>query len=134
MEILSGKELSLKIRQQLKEQVQKEYINCGKNPPTLAVVLVGNNPASEIYVRNKERACAEVGLNSKTIKLPENATMQEIKHTIEQLNEDKSVSGILLQLPLPNKDMEAEIVETISPNKDVDALTLKANWRQIWLK
>lgn len=124
MEILSGKELSLKIRQQLKEQVLKEYINCGKNPPTLAVVLVGNNPASEIYVRNKERACAEVGLNSKTIKLPENATMQEIKHTIEQLNEDKSVSGILLQLPLPNKDMEAEIVETISPNKDVDALTL----------
>lgn len=124
MEILSGKELSLKIRQQLKEQVQKEYINCGKNPPTLAVVLVGNNLASEIYVRNKERACAEVGLNSKTIKLPENATMQEIKHTIEQLNEDKSVSGILLQLPLPNKDMEAEIVETISPNKDVDALTL----------
>ena len=122
MEILSGKELSLKIRQQLKEQ--KEYINCGKNPPTLAVVLVGNNLASEIYVRNKERACAEVGLNSKTIKLPENATMQEIKHTIEQLNEDKSVSGILLQLPLPNKDMEAEIVETISPNKDVDALTL----------
>ena len=124
MEILSGKELSLKIRQQLKEQLLKEYINCGKNPPTLAVVLVGNNPASEIYVRNKERACAEVGLNSKTIKLPENATLQEIKHTIEQLNEDKSVSGILLQLPLPNKDMEAEIVETISPNKDVDALTL----------
>ena len=92
--------------------------------PTLAVLLVGNNPASEIYVKNKEKACAEVGLISKTIRLPEDATLQEIKAEIQTLNQDKAVSGILVQLPLPNKQMEAEVVETICPYKDVDALTL----------
>ena len=124
MYILSGKELSQKIRQQLKESVQSEYTNLGRVAPTLAVLLVGNNPASEIYVKNKEKACAEVGLLSKTIRLPESATLQEIKAEIQTLNQDKAVSGILVQLPLPNKQMEAEVVETICPHKDVDALTL----------
>lgn len=124
MDILSGKELSQKIRQQLKESVQSEYTKLGRVVPTLAVLLVGNNPASEIYVKNKEKACAEVGLLSKTIRLPESATLKEIKAEIQTLNQDKAVSGILVQLPLPNKQMEAEVVETIYPNKDVDALTL----------
>lgn len=124
MDILSGKELSQKIRQQLKESVQREYTKLGRVVPTLAVLLVGNNPASEIYVKNKEKACAEVGLLSKTIRLPESATLKEIKAEIQTLNQDKAVSGILVQLPLPNKQMEAEVVETICPNKDVDALTL----------
>lgn len=124
MDILSGKELSQKIRQQLKESVQSEYTKLGRVVPTLAVLLVGNNPASEIYVKNKEKACAEVGLLSKTIRLPESATLKEIKAEIQTLNQDKAVSGILVQLPLPNKQMEAEVVETICPNKDVDALTL----------
>lgn len=124
MDILSGKELSQKIRQQLKESVQSEYTKLGRVAPTLAVLLVGNNPASEIYVKNKEKACAEVGLLSKTIRLPESATLKEIKAEIQTLNQDRAVSGILVQLPLPNKQMEAEVVETICPNKDVDALTL----------
>lgn len=124
MDILSGKELSQKIRQQLKESVQSEYTKLGRVAPTLAVLLVGNNPASEIYVKNKERACVEVGLLSKTVRLPESATLNEIKAEIQSLNQDKAVSGILVQLPLPNKQMEAEVVETICPNKDVDALTL----------
>lgn len=124
MDILSGKELSQKIRQQLKESVQSEYTKLGRVAPTLAVLLVGNNPASEIYVKNKEKACAEVGLLSKTIRLPESATLKEIKAEIQTLNQDRAVSGILVQLPLPNKQMEAEVVETICPNKDADALTL----------
>lgn len=124
MNLLSGKDLSAKIRQEIKEEISLEYLQKGKTPPTLAVVLVGNNPASEIYVRNKEIACSEVGLLSKTIKLPENSTLEEIKAVINQLNADPKISGILVQLPLPNKSFEAEVVESIRPDKDVDALTL----------
>lgn len=124
MNLLSGKELSAKIRQSIKDEIMLEYLQNGKEPPTLAVVLVGNDPASEIYVRNKERACEEVGMRSRTVKLPENSSLEEIKSAIKELNEDDKVNGILVQLPLPNKNFEAEIIETISPNKDVDALTL----------
>lgn len=124
MNLLSGKDLSAKIRQEIKEEIALEYLQKGKTPPTLAVVLVGNNPASEIYVRNKEIACSEVGLLSKTIKLPENSTLEEIKAVINQLNADPKINGILVQLPLPNKSFEAEVVESIRPDKDVDALTL----------
>ncbi len=124
MNLLSGKDLSVKIRQGIKEEIENDYIKMGKNPPTLAVVLVGNNPASEIYVKNKEIACSEVGMLSKTIKLPENSTLEEIKAVINGLNNAPEINGILVQLPLPNKDFEAEVIESISPNKDVDALTL----------
>lgn len=124
MNLLSGKDLSAKIRQSIKDEITLEYLQKGKEPPTLAVVLVGNDPASEIYVRNKERACEEVGMRSRTVKLPENSSLEEIKSAIKELNDDNKVNGILVQLPLPNKNFEAEILETISPNKDVDALTL----------
>lgn len=124
MNLLSGKDLSAKIRQEIKEEIALEYLQKGKTPPTLAVVLVGNDPASEIYVRNKERACEEVGMRSQTVKLPENSSLEEIKSAIKELNEDDKVNGILVQLPLPNKSFEAEVVESIRPDKDVDALTL----------
>ncbi len=124
MNLLSGKDLSAKIRQSIKDEITLEYLQKGKEPPTLTVVLVGNDPASEIYVRNKERACEEVGMRSRTVKLPENSSLEEIKSAIKELNDDNKVNGILVQLPLPNKNFEAEILETISPNKDVDALTL----------
>lgn len=79
MNLLSGKELSAKIRQSIKDEIMLEYLQNGKEPPTLAVVLVGNDLASEIYVRNKERACEEVGMRSRTVKLPENSSLEEIK-------------------------------------------------------
>ena len=91
--------------------------------PTLAVVLVGEDPASQIYVANKEKACAEVGINSKTIKLDANSSIESIIDVVNSLNKDKSINGILVQLPLPNRMDATSIIEAITPEKDVDGLT-----------
>lgn len=123
MEILSGKELAAQIRAEIKEELKKEFLDKGKRAPMLAVVLVGNDPASEIYVSRKEIACKEVGILSKTIKLPQNSSLEDIVGIIKELNENKMVDGILVQLPLPNGLDERKVIETISPEKDVDGLT-----------
>ena len=117
--IIDGKQISLDIKNELKEKVAK-YKEQGIEI-TLAVVKVGNDPASAVYVRNKEKACEYVGINSKTLALPEETTEEELLNVVKELNEDKNVNGILVQLPLPKHIDEKTIINAIAPNKDVDA-------------
>ncbi len=88
--------------------------------PHLAVVLVGENPASQVYVRNKENGCIKAGIRSTVIRLEESCTQQELEDTVKRLNEDESVHGILVQLPLPRHLDEAAVLRLIDPDKDVD--------------
>ena len=117
--IINGKEISKKIRQELKEEVTKLKIE-GINPG-LAVVIVGNDPASRVYVNNKKRACEEIGIKSFEYALPEETTEQELYDLVQKLNNDVDVDGILVQLPLPKHINEEKIINAIFPNKDVDA-------------
>ena len=103
---------------ELKEKVAK-YKEQGIEI-TLAVVKVGNDPASAVYVRNKEKACEYVGINSKTLVLPEETTEEELLNVVKELNEDKNVNGILVQLPLPKHIDESKVLLTIDSTKDVD--------------
>lgn len=114
-QILDGRALAAGIRQQLKEKIAQH-----RQKPGLAVILAGNNPASEIYIRSKQKACREVGINAQTFLLPENVTEQELLSLIEQLNLNPEINGILVQLPLPTHLNEKNILENISPQKDVD--------------
>lgn len=123
MNILDGKQTSLIIKTAVRDKIQKDYIDKNIEPPCLACIIVGDNTASQVYVANKEKACASVGMKSIVKRVPSNATNEEVKQIIKQLNSDKQVSGILLQLPLPSGFNEAELLEEISPNKDVDSLT-----------
>ncbi|WP_163327913.1 bifunctional methylenetetrahydrofolate dehydrogenase/methenyltetrahydrofolate cyclohydrolase FolD [Desulfurobacterium thermolithotrophum] len=117
--ILDGKALSEKIRNQLKEEVEKLREKAGREP-ALAVVLVGNDPASEIYVRNKIKACENVGIRSIDRKLPANITQEELNSVVRELNENETVDGIIVQLPLPEHLSCREVINYISPEKDVD--------------
>lgn len=116
--IIDGKQISLDIKNELKEKVAK-YKEQGIEI-TLAVVKVGNDSASAVYVRNKEKACEYVGINSKTLALPEETTEEELLNIVKELNEDKSVNGILVQLPLPKHIDESKVLLTIDSTKDVD--------------
>ena len=116
--IIDGKAISLAIKDELKEKVA-EYKNKGIDI-TLAVVKVGNDPASAVYVRNKEKACEYVGINSRTLALPEETTQEELLNIVRELNEDDTVNGILVQLPLPKHINESEILLAINSTKDVD--------------
>ena len=116
--IIDGKQISLDIKNELKEKVAK-YKEQGIEI-TLAVVKVGNDPASAVYVRNKEKACEYVGINSKTLALPEETTEEELLNVVKKLNEDKNVNGILVQLPLPEHIDESKVLLTIDSTKDVD--------------
>ena len=116
--IIDGKQISLDIKNELKEKVAK-YKEQGIEI-TLVVVKVGNDPASAVYVRNKEKACEYVGINSKTLALPEETTEEELLNVVKELNEDKNVNGILVQLPLPKHIDESKFLLTIDSTKDVD--------------
>lgn len=116
--IIDGKQISLDIKNELKEKVAK-YKEQGIEI-TLAVVKVGNDPASAVYVRNKEKACEYVGINSKTLALPEETTEEELLNVVKKLNEDKNVNGILVQLPLSKHIDESKVLLTIDSTKDVD--------------
>ena len=116
--IIDGKAISLAIKDELKEKVA-EYKNKGIDI-TLAVVKVGNDPASAVYVRNKEKACEYVGINSRTLALPEETTQEELLNIVRELNEDDTVNGILVQLPLPKHIDESEVLLAINSTKDVD--------------
>ena len=116
--IIYGKQFSLDIKNELNEKVAK-YKEQGIEI-TLAVVKVGNDPASAVYVRNKEKACEYVGINSKTLALPEETTEEELLNVVKELNEDKNVNGILVQLPLPKHIDESKVLLTIDSTKDVD--------------
>lgn len=117
--IIDGKALATLRRNQLKEQV-KHHIEQGQRAPSLAVVLVGNDPASSIYVANKRKACEEVGIHSLSYDLPHETSQNELMALIDKLNSSEEVDGILIQLPLPKHINENEIIEHIRPDKDVD--------------
>lgn len=119
MEIINGKEFSEKVQNLMKtehEELKKIY---GRDAG-LAVIIVGENPASQVYVRNKIKACENIGFYSQTIRLPESITEEELVDEIKRLNENEMIDGILVQLPLPKHINEMKIIDTISPEKDVD--------------
>ena len=119
--IIDGKLVSKKIREMISGEVAtlKEQGTF----PKLAVILVGNDPASAVYVRNKEKACIETGIEPMQITMPEQTTEAELLSLIDELNADRSVHGILVQLPLPRHINENKVIESIDPAKDVDAFT-----------
>lgn len=119
-QILDGKELARQIRQELADEVAAFHKQTGITP-TLAAVLVGDDPASEVYVRNKRRDCEEVGIASVLEKLPAETTQEQLLAVIGDLNEDSRIHGILVQLPLPKQIDTEAILEAVSPAKDVDA-------------
>lgn len=117
-QLIDGKKISKQIKDELKEEVQR-LGESGKNA-CLAVVQVGNDPASSVYVNNKKKACAYIGIGSKSYELPEATTEEELVALVEDLNADEMVNGILVQLPLPAHIDADRIIRTISPDKDVD--------------
>lgn len=117
-EIIYGNVLAEKLREEMREEVEK-LRDKGLNPK-LTVVLIGENPASQSYVRGKQRASEKVGMESELIELPAATTEEELLQLIDRLNQEVSVDGILVQLPLPEHINEQAVIEAIDPNKDVD--------------
>jgi methylenetetrahydrofolate dehydrogenase (NADP+)/methenyltetrahydrofolate cyclohydrolase len=116
--IIDGKAISLELKNELKEKVEK--LKAEGKTCALAVIQVGSDPASSVYVGNKKKACAYIGIESLSYELPEETTEEELLALIARLNEDRSVHGILCQLPLPKHMNEQKITQAISPTKDVD--------------
>ncbi len=118
-QILDGKAIAADIREQIKKQVA-EMTESGKRPPGLAVVLVGEDPASQVYVRNKQRSCEEVGFFSELHRLDPDISQDALLKLIDDLNTRDEIDGILVQLPLPQQIDEEAVIERILPTKDVD--------------
>lgn len=118
-EMIDGKKVAEHLRKEVREEVKKLKEESGI-VPGLAAVLVGNNPASQIYVRNKRKACEEVGIYSEEHNLPQEATEGDLLPLVEKLNRDEKIHGILVQLPLPQQINEAKILKAVSPLKDID--------------
>lgn len=117
--IIDGKSIAGNIRQQIRHSID-ERLAAGKRQPGLAVILVGNDQASEIYVRNKRRACEDAGVLSRSYDLSEETSQQQLLDLIDALNEDRQIDGILVQLPLPAHINAETVIERIHPDKDVD--------------
>ena len=120
-QIISGKELAARIKQRVSSQV--EELKTGGVNPCLAVVLVGDDPASAVYVRGKESDCRECGIESRMLRLPADTTQDQLLEQLKQLAEDRSVHGILVQLPLPAQIDEQAVIAAIPPEKDVDGFS-----------
>ena len=120
-EIINGKEIASEVRNEVAKKVQL-IKNKNEITPGLAAVLVGDDPASQVYVRNKGRACDEVGIYNETFRLEQSATQLELISLIEKLNVDPKFDGILVQLPLPSHINEKEVIMRLEPSKDVDGL------------
>lgn len=120
-QIISGKELAARIKQRISSQV--EELKTGGVNPCLAVVLVGDDPASAVYVRGKESDCRECGIESRMLRLPADTTQDQLLEQLKQLAEDRSVHGILVQLPLPAQIDEQAVIAAIPPEKDVDGFS-----------
>lgn len=118
--ILDGKGISKQIQAETKLKVA-EFVEQHQVQPVLAAVLVGDDPASQVYVRNKERACKRVGIASQLHRMPATSSTKDLLAMVKQLNEDQSVSGILVQLPLPDQIDSRSVLDAIDPVKDVDA-------------
>lgn len=127
-EILDGKKVASEIRQEIAQQVD-EFVAGGGPKPCLTAVLVGEDPASQVYVRNKARACEKAGIDGRTLRLPPETTQSELMNVVDGLNQDPAVHGILVQLPLPKNGNggvgfdEQAILDAIDPMKDVDAFS-----------
>ena len=119
MKLINGKEISKKTKDAIKAEIE-EIRKTGKRVPKLAVILVGDNPASQVYVRNKEKACAYVGMESLRINKDATLSEEELLKLIDELNHDDGVDGILVQLPLPKTIDEEKVLKAIAPEKDVD--------------
>lgn len=117
--ILSGKTVSARIKENLKKEI--EELKAKGILPGLAVIIVGEDPASKVYVGRKEAMCEELGMHSEKFALPENTTQEELVSLVEKLNNDNKIHGILVQLPLPKHLDEKAVINTIRPEKDVDA-------------
>lgn len=117
-EIISGKVLAEKIRCEIKNEIETNGYT-----PRLAVVMVGNNPSSAVYVRNKGKACQEVGIESITVLMPEESTQDDVEEKVRELVSDETIDGILVQLPLPKHLSEEKILALIPPEKDVDGFS-----------
>ncbi|WP_032091831.1 bifunctional methylenetetrahydrofolate dehydrogenase/methenyltetrahydrofolate cyclohydrolase FolD [Necropsobacter rosorum] len=118
-QVISGTESAKKIKSEIADKIQ-QYVNQGKRAPGLAVILVGADPASQVYVASKRKSCEQIGMYSKSYDLPESTTQQALLALIDQLNADKNIDGILVQLPLPAHIDSTSVIERIAPHKDVD--------------
>lgn len=118
-QIIDGKAIALEVKAEVRAAVERLQAE-GQRPPGLAVIMVGDNPASQVYVRNKRSACAECGIRSVALDLPQSTSETELLARIDALNADSSIDGILVQLPLPDHIRQTEVVERIAPHKDVD--------------
>ncbi len=119
MQLIDGKKISAEIKDELKAEIEKRKA-AGEKIKALAVIQVGNDPASSVYVNNKKKACEYIGFGSKSFALPEETKEEELLKLIEELNADDEVAGILVQLPVPKHINEEKILLAISPDKDVD--------------
>ncbi len=119
--IIDGKRISKEIKDELKEKVA-DYKKKGIEI-TLAVIQIGDDPASTVYVRNKKKACEYIGINSKSFELPGDTSEKELLELLERLNNDSSINGILVQLPVPDYIDPLKVINTISPSKDVDGFS-----------
>ncbi len=115
-QIIDGKAVSQKVKEEIRAEIEREGLSIG-----LAVVIVGNNQASRVYVNNKKKACEVCGIKSYEYALPEETTQEQLLELVDTLNADANINGILVQLPLPRQIDEKKIIERISPIKDVDA-------------
>lgn len=118
--ILDGKSIAMEIRQEIAAEVAS-FVEVSGVAPCLAAVLVGNDPGSQVYVRNKEIACGKAGIQSRLFRMPESTTTEELLELLKQLNDDPKIHGILVQLPLPPQIQERRVLDAIVPSKDVDA-------------
>ena len=132
MEVISGKEIAAEIKSQIAADVEKYSKEYGRKP-NLVVVIVGDDPGSVSYVTGKTKAANEVGIDNQTICLKEDTTEEELLNLIRNLNDDKGVDGILIQLPLPKGIDEDKVILTLSADKDVDGfhpLNVAALWQK----
>ncbi|PJG82909.1 bifunctional methylenetetrahydrofolate dehydrogenase/methenyltetrahydrofolate cyclohydrolase FolD [Caviibacterium pharyngocola] len=118
-QIISGSALAKNVKAEIAQKI-RQYLAQGKRAPGLAVILVGADPASQVYVGSKRKSCEEIGIYSKSYDLPETTSEQELLSLIEQLNQDPKIDGILVQLPLPTHINSTLVIERIAPEKDVD--------------
>ena len=118
-QILDGKSIAADLRSRIEQQVS-EMVASGHRPPGLVVVLVGEDPASQVYVRNKQKACEQVGFKSELLRLAADTSQEELLQLVDELNARDDVDGILVQLPLPDQIDEETVTERILPTKDVD--------------
>ncbi len=123
MEILNGAQVAFETKERLRKDIEENLLAKGLPAPKLVVVMVGNNPASKVYVGGKVKACEQAGISSEVYNLPEDAKEDEVALLIDQLNKDETVNGILLQLPVPKQIDGQKMIDLISPEKDVDGLT-----------